>query len=218
MLFVGYVRLRLAAVPLERDEGEYAYAGRLILEGIPPYQLAYNMKFPGTYYAYAAIMAVFGQTPWGIHVGLLFVNAATILLVLAVGRRLLGEGDTLAGLKKSDIQKLEECVRKTIARVVNPELSRIPGNFPHRKFSRWLVKTARQKPVEIFTVNYDILIEHGLEAERIPVFDGFVGSFQPFFNPDSLRRPEAAPGANWARLWKMHGSVTWRRIEQDVRF
>ena len=36
-------------------------------------------------------MAVFGRTPWGIHVGHLLVNAATILLVFAVGRRLLGE-------------------------------------------------------------------------------------------------------------------------------
>jgi hypothetical protein len=52
---------------------------------------------------------------------------------------------------------------------------------------------------------------------RLPVFDGFVGCYQPFFHPDSLRRTEAAPGSNWARLWKMHGSVTWRRIEQDAR-
>jgi len=28
---VTYVRLRLADVPLERDEGEYAYVGQLIL-------------------------------------------------------------------------------------------------------------------------------------------------------------------------------------------
>ena len=90
LVFVAYVRLRVADVPLERDEGEYAYAGQLILEGVPPYELAYNMKFPGTYYAYAAILALFGHTPWGIRVGLLLVNAASILLVFAVGRRLLG--------------------------------------------------------------------------------------------------------------------------------
>lgn len=96
-MFAGGVRLRVADVPLERDEGEYAYAGSLILEGIPPYQLAYNMKFPGTYYAYAAILAAFGRTPWGIHAGLLLVNALTILLVYAVGRRLLGELAAAAG-------------------------------------------------------------------------------------------------------------------------
>lgn len=88
---VAYVRLHFADVPLERDEGEYAYAGQLILKGIPPYELAYNMKFPGTYYAYAVILALFGQTPWGIHIGLLLVNALTVFFVFAIGRRLLGE-------------------------------------------------------------------------------------------------------------------------------
>jgi 4-amino-4-deoxy-L-arabinose transferase-like glycosyltransferase len=90
LVLVALVRLRVADLPLERDEGEYAYAGQLILQGIPPYRLAYNMKFPGTYYAYAAILAVFGQTAWGIHVGLLVVNAATALVLFFLGRRLLG--------------------------------------------------------------------------------------------------------------------------------
>ena len=84
------VRLRFADAPLERDEGEYAYAGRLILEGVPPYDLVYNMKFPGTYYAYAAIMAVFGQTAWGIRVGLLCVHLATAGLLVLLGRKLVG--------------------------------------------------------------------------------------------------------------------------------
>jgi hypothetical protein len=90
VVLVALVRLRVADVPLERDEGEYAYAGQLILQGIPPYRLAYNMKFPGTYYAYAAILALLGQTAWGIHVGLLVVNAATTLVLFFLGRRLIG--------------------------------------------------------------------------------------------------------------------------------
>src|SRR5215468_11800055 len=82
------IRIRLLGIPLERDEGEYAYAGQLILQGIPPYKLAYNMKFPGTYAAYALIMSIFGQTIHAIHVGLLLVNATTIALVFLIGRRL----------------------------------------------------------------------------------------------------------------------------------
>ena len=81
LVAAALVRLRLAGVPLERDEGEYAYAGQLILQGVPPYQLVYNMKFPGVYYAYSLILALCGQTPWGIHVGLMLVNAATTLLL-----------------------------------------------------------------------------------------------------------------------------------------
>jgi 4-amino-4-deoxy-L-arabinose transferase-like glycosyltransferase len=99
MLVVALVRLRVADVPLERDEGEYAYAGQLILQGIPPYELAYNMKFPGTYYAFSLIEAVLGQTARGIRVGLLFVNAATTLLVFLLGRRLLGTfGGTISAI------------------------------------------------------------------------------------------------------------------------
>jgi hypothetical protein len=91
VILLAMIRVRVADVPLERDEGEYAYAGQLILQGYPPYQLAYNMKFPGTYYAYGLIMAAFGQTPWGIHIGLLIVNAATVFLLFFWGRRLLGD-------------------------------------------------------------------------------------------------------------------------------
>jgi len=83
------IRIRLLGIPLERDEGEYAYAGQLMLQGIPPYKLAYNMKFPGTYAAYALMMALFGQTIIGIHLGLLLINAATILLIFLLGRRLI---------------------------------------------------------------------------------------------------------------------------------
>src|SRR5437762_233675 len=91
VLLVLAVRVRLREMPLERDEGEYAYAGQLILQGVPPYTAAYNMKLPGTYAAYACIMAVFGQTPSGIHLGLMLVNAASIVLVFLIGRRLLDE-------------------------------------------------------------------------------------------------------------------------------
>ena len=80
VLILG-IRIRLLGIPLSRDEGEYAYAGQLMLQGVPPYKLAYNMKFPGTYAAYAMIMSIFGQTVTGIHVGLLLINAATITLI-----------------------------------------------------------------------------------------------------------------------------------------
>src|SRR5580698_4150326 len=88
LLATAIIRIRLLPIPLERDEGEYAYAGQLILQGIPPYSVASNMKLPGTYAAHAIIMAIFGQTIAGIHFGLLLVNAATILLVFALGQRL----------------------------------------------------------------------------------------------------------------------------------
>ena len=52
------------------------------------------MKLPGTYYAYAAGMAVFGQTVTGVHLTLLVVNGLTAVFVLLLGRKLFG---TMAG-------------------------------------------------------------------------------------------------------------------------
>ena len=89
------IRYRLTGVPLERDEGEYAYMGQLLLQGIPPYAEAYNMKFPGIYFIYALILAIFGQSHVGIHLSLLITNAATIFLMYLLGKRLF---DSLTGV------------------------------------------------------------------------------------------------------------------------
>ena len=95
IMLTSAVRIRLRDVPLERDEGEYAYAGQLILQGIPPYSQVYNMKMPGIYAAYALILAVFGQTCSGIHLGLLVINAVTVLLLFLLVKKFL---DPLAAL------------------------------------------------------------------------------------------------------------------------
>jgi 4-amino-4-deoxy-L-arabinose transferase-like glycosyltransferase len=96
LALVAAVRIRLLSVPLERDEGEYAYAGQLMLEGVPPYQLIYNMKMPGIYAAYALIMAMFGQSATGIHLGFMLVNFGAIVLLYFVGRRFLDRAGAVA--------------------------------------------------------------------------------------------------------------------------
>lgn len=95
IVFAVIIRLRLLQIPLERDEGEFAYMGQLMLQGIPPYLLAYNMKLPGIYAIYALIMAIFGQTIPGIHVGLMLVNCIAIILLFLLTRLLFGNGAAL---------------------------------------------------------------------------------------------------------------------------
>ncbi len=85
------IRIHLLNMPLERDEGEYAYGGQLILQGIPLYQAAYSMKWPGTNAAYALIMGIFGQTAGGIHTGLILVSLATAMGVFLLARRICGD-------------------------------------------------------------------------------------------------------------------------------
>lgn len=81
IIFVVIVRGHLLDVPLERDEGGYAYSGQLILKGIPPYELTNDIHLPGPYMFYAVFMAAFGMSAVGIHIGLLIVNIATIILI-----------------------------------------------------------------------------------------------------------------------------------------
>lgn len=96
--FFSAIRWRLADMPLDRDEAEYAYAGQLMLQGIPPYQLVYNMKLPGTYAAYAVILAAFGETPHAIHLGFLLINAISVILLYIIAAHLFGSlAGTIAG-------------------------------------------------------------------------------------------------------------------------
>ncbi len=78
---------------------------------------------------------------------------------------------------------------------------------PYSELASWIAGTQRQYPVEIFTTNYDLLIEEALESVRLPYFDGFVGGREPFFDPASVSS-DAMP-SRWSRLWKLHGSLGW---------
>ena len=123
-------------------------------------------------------------------------------------------GDRLAGLDSDQLRRLEREVQRAISREVRPDAGRVPQALPHQALGRWIQRTDRASAVEIFTANYDTLIERGLEREWVPVFDGFVGARRPFFSPASLAREAMSPGRRWTRLWKIHGSVTWS-LERD---
>ena len=115
LIFVGFIRVRLLDLPLERDEGEYAYTGQLILQGIPPYQLAYNMKLPGTFFAYALGMAVFGQTAGGVHLTLLAANSLTLVFIFLLARKLFGVIAGLVACASYGIMSLSPAVIGTAA-------------------------------------------------------------------------------------------------------
>ncbi len=95
ILIVLFVRIRLLNIPLERDEAEYAYMGQLMLQGIPPFEMAYNMKFPGTHLMYAIFMSIFGQTTIGIHLGLLIINLCSILFIYLFVKKIIGNNGAL---------------------------------------------------------------------------------------------------------------------------
>ena len=87
--FTVYIRLHFLSMPFERDEGEYAYVGQIILKGMIPYKDAYNMKLPGTYYLYALIEAMLGQTDIAIRVALLIINLVSGFFVFLIAMEFL---------------------------------------------------------------------------------------------------------------------------------
>lgn len=102
LIGVIYIRFRLLGLPLERDEGEYAYMAQQLLQGVLPYTESQSMKFPGIYLAYAGVLAIFGQSPTAIHLSLLFINLTTAFLLFILGRNLLGlPAGIVAGLSFS---------------------------------------------------------------------------------------------------------------------
>ena len=80
-----------------------------------------------------------------------------------------------------------------------------------KRFFAWMNMQNRDCSKEIFTTNYDLIIERSLEAIRAPYFDGFVGSYEPFFWQESVEATvrKTDVSANWIRLWKIHGSLSW---------
>lgn len=82
------------------------------------------------------------------------------------------------------------------------------------ELAAWIGGTERTCAVEVFTTNYDLLIEEALERAGIPFFDGFSGAHKPFFDPASIARDDLP--ARWVRLWKLHGSLGWTEDSETI--
>lgn len=90
VLSVVALRVHLADLPLERDEGEYAYGGQLLLRGGALFRDLYTLKFPGAHAACAAILLVLGETPRAVRLGLLLFNLGAAAALFFLARRLYG--------------------------------------------------------------------------------------------------------------------------------
>jgi hypothetical protein len=84
---------------------------------------------------------------------------------------------------------------------------------PYHQLAMWTGGIKRTHAVEVFTPNYDTLIEQAMEAHQIPYFDGFVGVKQAFFDLTSMENGSLP--SRWNRLWKVHGSINWWRTATD---
>ena len=84
---------------------------------------------------------------------------------------------------------------------------------PMEHLAAWATRANYRLPLELFTVNYDLLLETALERVRAPYFDGFIGAvaagFHTAFVEGSPLSSAVPVPASFVRLWKLHGSVNW---------
>lgn len=123
-----------------------------------------------------------------------------------------GTGDQVDDLTAEQAHALDREVCRLIVAAL--DLTNTNANVaPMLSLAAWAASADYHLPVELFTVNYDLLLETALEMVGVPYFDGFVGALRARFRTELV---EAAPPESdeWlpaflVRLWKLHGSVHW---------
>ncbi|MDX9697594.1 MAG: SIR2 family protein [Bacteroidales bacterium] len=123
--------------------------------------------------------------------------------------------ESLCGLNKAAWKKLKEQIENKIKAIVSVHKykSEYMNNFIHGDFALWIKNAGRKEAVEIFTTNYDYLFEIGLEHNDVAYYDGFIGSYYPFFFSASVEDLQFLP--TMTKLWKLHGSLGWKYDENS---
>ena len=140
-------------------------------------------------------------------------NVEDFLDHLRLLRDLLGKdgSKTYEGISGAGAKKLDIAICQVIQKAVSsPDLAKMGA---HYALASWILHVRRDQPIEIFTTNYDLVIEMAFEKYEVPYFDGFVGTVRPFFVPECVEADGTKPTEDfyppkaWTRLWKLHGSI-----------
>lgn len=156
------------------------------------------------------------------------------------GLEILGHNNSADEDEKAAYDKLNENLEKAISEFAN-SISGIENSIAvadeakrHEAFD-YLVnflmsfasRTGTRERLNIFTTNYDRLIEAGAELAGLHLLDRFVGTLAPIFrssrldidmhyNPPGIRgEPRYLEGV--ARFTKLHGSIDWINTGIDIR-
>ena len=128
------------------------------------------------------------------------------------------EDKSYEGISGKVAKELDDNICKSIFYIIKEHEDKAKINSL-RKFFVWLYMMDYGNSKEVFTTNYDMLLEKSMEANYIPYFDGFVGAYEPFFSPESIDKFVESDDmtSRWIRLWKIHGSLNWKCANDEYK-
>lgn len=133
----------------------------------------------------------------------------------------------LLRINRKDIERLIQEITNALSGLLDlPKQGNEASLYHHNRFiKKILTRPLNLKRANIFTLNYDTLLEKAADAEGVVLVDGFVGTLNRVFRPESFNLDYYFPAQTTEgqvhrfdrvlHLYKLHGSITWRRCKPE---
>jgi hypothetical protein len=144
------------------------------------------------------------------------------------GGRLRVDGSPSLDAKSDDLDACLSHATRALARACKlPTTGKEGGLSTYKTLVRKLLtRPLNLKRVNVFTLNYDTLVEQASDAEGVVLLDGFVGTQRRIFRPESYEQDLYFPAETTEgrvhrfdrvlHLYKLHGSITWTANESTL--
>jgi SIR2-like domain len=144
------------------------------------------------------------------------------------GGRLRMDGPPPLDTKSDDLNDCLTHAIRALARACDLPISEKESGLATYKtlVRKLLTRPLNLKRVNIFSLNYDTLVEQAADAEGVVLLDGFVGTQRRVFRPESYEQDLYFPAETTEgrvhrfdrvlHLYKLHGSITWASDQPTI--
>ena len=194
VLLVTAIRLPLLPIPLERDEGEYAYIAWRLGYNELPYRDWVDQKPPGVFYVYRLALSLPFEAVRAIHfVGLLF-SAASVCALFFLGLQFIDRFWAFLGAALFALLSSDPLVQGTAA---NTELFMLCPLI--LSLIAFLAAAAKTKPRVLFMVLAGALTGIAVMFKQVAVVNWFLlAGLYPVFAPREKRWRGAVSFIAWS--------------------
>ena len=107
------------------------------------------------------------------------------------------------------IEEIDNWLAKIKVEIINAIADDWRPSTHHMRFLQRVQNPRQGLPRDLFSLNYDTVLEASLDELRLSYVDGFRGTNRAWFDPDGFDKS----GANSPlfRVFKLHGSINWTR-------